>query len=365
MKLKTIDQADLGNRNVIVRVGFDCPLNQALEVADSYRIDRGLESFRYLIDEGVNKVIVISKLGRPKSEYNPKLSLKPIFEEFERKFRARGFTDIKMALLDYNKDISLVLKEAEKRKEKILFLENIRFWAKGNEENLKLAEQIAKTGEVFINDCFNVSHRVHPTITGITNYLPSYAGFLVLEEVKNIEEAIEKPQKPAVAVIGGAKLETKIPIIKKLAQKYDQVLVGGLIAVEVMNKIENFNSFLSVEEREKVVLPLGFSDIEQRDINDETALKYAGILKNARTILWNGPMGKFEEPPFDKGSKIVAEAIANAEAYKLTGGGETVEMLKAFGFFDRIDFVSTGGGAMLDLIGGKEMPGLEVLQEKV
>jgi phosphoglycerate kinase len=358
-KLKTIKEVDVTNKPIILRVDFNCPVENG-KVLDDYRIERALPTIEYLIEKGASKIVLISHFGRPKGEFKEEFSLKPVVGSFINKIKeVEGGVD----LVEYKEDVEECINGIKESGTKIQFLENVRFWKEEEEGDEQFAKKLSEAGEIFVSDAFGACHRVHSSIVGIAKFLPACAGLLLEEEVSNIEKAIDDPAKPAVAVIGGAKLETKIPLIEKLAERYDQVLVGGLIAVELMADKALIEKFTKGENEGKVIIPAGFVDEEKRDINSETVELFKKYINEAKTILWNGPMGKFEEKPFDEGSVGVGNAIAESEAYKLTGGGETNEMLEAIGIFDKIDFISTGGGAMLELLAGEKLPGVEAVKE--
>ena len=377
-KLKTIKElAPLTGKRVLFKVDYNCPVDDG-KVGDNYRIEKTMPTFRYLLENGVRKITIMTHLGRPKGEFKEDSTLKPIVEEFKKVLNEAAaekaengknwlklVNDLPVELIPYNEDLALCVKEINEKEEGIFFLENIRFWkaeeSKDEAELEAFADKMAKAGDIYVNDAFGVSHRAHASVVAITEKLPSAAGLLMEEELKKIGNAVEDPVKPAVAVVGGAKLETKIAVLETLSKNYDKVLVGGLIAVELQD--EKNKELLAKLPAEKMVLPEGYEDPQKRDIDAATIEKFTKEINQAKTILWNGPMGKFEEAPFDKGTKQVAEAIANSGALVLTGGGETHEVLKKFDLEDKIDFISTGGGAMLDVIVGKELPGVGALRE--
>ncbi|MBD3244872.1 MAG: phosphoglycerate kinase [Candidatus Moranbacteria bacterium] len=359
--MKNIKNQNFNNQNAIIRVDFNCPIKNG-KVLDSFRIDQTIETFRYLLNSGIKKVIVLTHLGRPKSKYELDLSLKPVVAYFKEKMISLGFYNLKIKLLDYNDDFSKCLLQAQAAENGIVFFENIRFWDKEKQGDEKFSRQIAGLGVKYINDAFSVCHRNHASVTGVAQILPSYSGLLLSREIEEINQAIENPQRPAIAIVGGAKLDTKIPVLEALIKKYDKILVGGLVAVELEKNKEKLDSDIKKNLGKKIILPLGYMDKDKKDIDLESAQKFAQIIQQAKTILWNGPLGKFEEKPYHKGSQVVGKAVAQSNAYKITGGGETNELLKLLGVFEKIDFISTGGGAMLQYIGGEKLPGIEVLR---
>jgi phosphoglycerate kinase len=214
---------------------------------------------------------------------------------------------------------------------------------------------LAEGFDIFINDAISVSHRDQASTSGVAKFLPSFAGFRLQKEIENLNKIKSDPEHPAVAIIGGAKIETKLPIINNFEKNYDHILVGGMVANEAIDKKMSFEN--------EVVLPLDFAG-ERMDIGEETIKKFKEIIANAKTIVWNGPMGKFEEPPYDHGTKEILYAVLSGGAFTLMGGGESVELLEKEQVMDKISFVSTGGGAMLDYIAGNPMPGIEILKKQ-
>ncbi len=361
-ELRTIDKSDVSNKTVVLRVDFNCPIKNG-KILDSYRINCSLDTIQYLFTNGVKKIVILAHLGRPEGKFKKELSLLPVVNNFAEQMADFGLGDLNIKLLEYKKDIRDCVAEAKETKSRITFLPNIRFWKEETENKADFAKELASLGDIFVNDAFSTCHRSHASVVGITKYLPSYGGFLLMKEIKEIERNVKKPASPALAIIGGAKLETKMPVIQSLAKRYAKILVGGLVAVELMKKIKRDKKTLAAFSPEKIILPLGFKGAKKQDIDEKSANKFSELVASAKTILWNGPLGKFEEKPFEKGSKIVAAAVAKSAAYKLVGGGETNEMLKVFGIFDKMDFVSTGGGAMLEFIGKGKLPGIEVLKK--
>lgn len=346
-------------KRVLLRVDFNCPTKDG-NLLDTFRIDRTIPTVLRLLENGAEKIIILSHLGRPDGKFSKDFSLEPVARYFsERLAEGNSPATAEAALVPYNADINVCLEQVAAAPSGIVFLENIRFWAEEEAGDKAFAQKLAAAADVFVNDAFSACHRAHASITGIPQNIPGYAGLLLAEEITQIGKAVENPAHPAVAIVGGAKLETKMPVLEKLAAKYDKVLVGGLIAVELEKDEANRAKLPS----DVVVLPTGYVDQEKRDIDQKSAEAFAGIIKEAKTILWNGPMGKFEEQPFDLATKVVGQAVAeNSAAYVVVGGGETIEALNAVGIFKEVDFVSTGGGAMLEFIGGAELPGIAALK---
>jgi len=344
MKLRSIKEENVTSKRVLVRCDFNCPLSKEGEILNDYRIQASIPTIEYLLANGA-KIILMSHLGKPKGEFKKELSLTPIQEKlFE-------YLDVSIAKAPdcIGKNIEEMVKELQE--EEILLLENLRFH-KGEEENdEKFAQKLAKLGEIYVNDAFSVSHRNHASVSKIQEYLPSYAGLLLEKEVENLTKVIEKPKRPLVAVFGGAKIETKLPAIKRFLEIADFVLVGGKIAFEI-----DFS-------HPKLVLPLDYKG-EKFDIGEKTIKKFKKIIKKAKTIIWNGPLGFFEKKEFEKGTKEIAKAIADSKAFSVAGGGETLMAIFSYKLEKKFSFLSTGGGAMLDFLAGKEMPGLTPLFEE-
>jgi phosphoglycerate kinase len=232
-------------------------------------------------------------------------------------------------------------------------LENVRFYAGDEDNDPVFAELLAENFDVFVNDAFSASHRNHASVTGVAKILPSCAGFRLLEEIHEMTFIKDHPVSPAVAIIGGAKIETKLPVIKFFEEKYDHILVGGKIANEALDQ--------KIEFSEKVVLPIDFVD-DRFDIGPKTVEKFKEIIATAKTIAWNGPTGKYEDKKYSHSSNEILQAVIESEAFVLVGGGETIDILEKNNAMHEVSFVSTGGGAMLDFIGGNTMPGIEALK---
>ncbi len=239
---------------------------------------------------------------------------------------------------------------------RVLLLENVRFYKEDADGDKKFAGKLAENFDIFVNEAFGASHREHASIVGITDFLPSFAGLNLQKEIEELDRIRENFERPAVALIGGVKIETKIPVIKFFAEKYDWVLAGGKIGLEAQNQNISFPS--------NVILSKDYTG-DSLDIGPETIKEFVEILERAKTVIWNGPMGFFEKSPFEKGTMAVIEAIiGNEAAFKVAGGGETVQVLEKNNLISRFDFVSTGGGAMLEFLARGTLPGIEALKDK-
>ena len=235
----------------------------------------------------------------------------------------------------------------------IALAENLRFWPQEEAGDEKFAIDLCHHFGVFVNDAFSDSHRAHASIAQIPRFKPSCAGLLMEKEIQELTKALKPSKRPAIAVIGGAKIETKMPVIENMAENYDAILIGGRIAVEAQGQKLKFS--------ENVIFPEDYID-ETFDIGSKTAEKYKMAITSASFLVWNGPMGKFEEEKYANGTKIVLDAISGSDAWKIAGGGETLEFIHEYGAAEKFDFLSSGGGAMLEFLSGKKLPGIEALE---
>jgi len=342
---RSVRDADVAGKRVLVRVDFNVPLEDG-RVADDTRIRAALPTIRLLLERGAAEVVLCSHLGRPKGE-DPAFSLRPVEEHLQ----------------------TLVPDE------RMRVLENTRFHPGETKNDPEYARELASHGDLYVNDAFGSAHRAHASTEGIARLLPAYAGLLLERELEELGRLLDSPERPFVALVGGAKVEDKIGVLRSLAERADALLVGGKMAEERAGL---------VSLGEHVELPLdavaaaAFApDAEARvvgvdavpdgwlglDIGPRTREAFAVRIAGARTVFWNGPMGVFEWPRFAEGTKAVAEAVASADAHTVVGGGDSVRALEELGLADRIDWVSTGGGASLELLEGKELPGVVAIPE--
>jgi phosphoglycerate kinase len=338
---RSVRDADVAGKRVLVRVDFNVPLDDG-RVADDTRIRAALPTIRLLLDNDAEKLRLCSHLGRPKGE-DPALSLRPVEEHL------RGLLD----------------------DPRVSVLENTRFHPGETKNDEAFARELADGCDLYVNDAFGSAHRAHASTEAVAHLLPAYAGLLLERELEELGSLLESPARPFVAVLGGAKVEDKIGVLESLAARADAVLVGGKMAEEV-------------EPREKVLLPgdvvaaAAFeADAESRvvaadelpdgwlglDIGPETRKAFSDEIARAKTVFWNGPMGVFEWPRFAAGTEAVARAVADADAHTVVGGGDSVRAVDELGLESRIDWVSTGGGASLELLEGKELPGVVAIPE--
>jgi phosphoglycerate kinase len=343
--MKKIQDADVQNKKVLVRVDFNVAIENG-KIKETFKIAACEESVKYLLEKGA-KIALVSHLGRPEGKINPKFSLEQIKNDVE------NILGIKTIFIGdcAGEDVHIGLKNLKSNE--VLILENVRFYSGEEKNDDEFSRKLAAGFDVFINDAFSVSHRDQSSVTGVTKFLPSYAGFWLQKEIKNLDKIKESPKHPAVAIVGGAKIETKLPLIQKFEKFYNNILVGGKIANEALDRNLKFS--------EKVLLPQDFLG-DRLDIGPETVKKYKKIIFKAKTIIWNGPMGKFEEKPYNTGTDEILLAVIESGAFVLMGGGESVEILEEQNAMDKISFVSTGGGAMLEYLSGEELPGIKVLK---
>ena len=387
---KTLKDLDVKNKRVLVRVDFNVPLKDG-EVGDDTRIRAALPTIEYLLKQDA-KVILCSHLGRPKGEAKPELSLAPVAKHLA------GLVDapVKFAtdcLGDVAQAAALSLNAGE-----ILLLENTRFHAGEKKNNPAMATELASLADVFVNDAFGTAHRAHASNVGVAELLPSAAGFLLEKELKYLGEAIANAEKPFIAILGGAKVSDKIGVITNLLAKTDQILIGGGMAntffkaqgyemadslieedavATAIDLLEKAGDALQLpvdvviaddfaEQAQSKVVPIGDVPAGWRilDIGPDTVAKYASILKTSKTVVWNGPMGVNEFPEFAKGTYGVAEAVAASDAVSIVGGGDSVSAIKKSGLDAKVSHISTGGGASLEMLEGKVLPGVAALQDK-
>lgn len=387
--MKTIRDINVKSKKVLVRCDFDVPLINKGEIADDFRIQRSIPTLNYLIEKGA-KIILIGHLGRPRGKVVEDLRLTPIQDKLTE------YLDLSIVK---TKDYfgSEVERYVDQMKEgEILLLENLRFY-KGEEDNDEsFAKKLASLADLYVNDAFATSHRSHASIVSLPKYLPSVAGFALEKEIKVLSKIIKNPWHPLVIIIGGKKAETKIPVIKNFLSIADKILLGGEIAnsilrakniilnegfleENVLKEIESLDitnikihmpidGIITLKTREENYLRVGGPGFIKKDesffdIGPETIKVFSQIIKSAKMILWSGPLGLFEDKNFEKGTKeIIQTIIKNYSAFKVAGGGDTISALKKFNLIDKFDHISTGGGAMLEFLSGKKLPGLQALE---
>lgn len=392
MAIKTIKDIDVKGKKVLVRVDFNVPINDNGEITDDNRIKRALPTIRYLIDNG-SKVVLVSHLGRPKGKVKDELRMDPV---------AQRLADL--LNMEVKKTDECIGPEAEKavselRPGEVVLLENVRFDPRETKNDPEFAKQLASLAEIFVNDAFGTAHRAHASTVGVADYLPAVAGFLMQKEIETMGKALEAPDRPFAAILGGAKVSDKIGIIENLLNKVDYLLIGGGMAFTFLkaqgletgnslleeDKISEANSLLQKarETGVKMLLPkdivvataidenadyktVKIEEIPQGwigvDIGEQTIKEYQEIIYKAKTIIWNGPMGVFEKRPFAKGTNAIAEAMGNTiDAITIIGGGDSIAAVEQMGYADKMTHISTGGGASLEFLAGKELPGVSVI----
>ncbi len=329
--MKYLHDIDFKNKRVLLRTDYNVPLENG-KILDDWRIQISLPTIEYILKQENSKIVIISHLGRPEGKFDSQLSLEPVAKKLEE-LLGKEIIFIKDILSSEGDEIIQSLESGQ-----IALAENLRFYPGEEAGDEKFAIDICHHFGVFVNDAFSDSHRAHASIFKIPQSKPSCAGLLMQKEVSELSKALQPSKRPAIAIIGGAKIETKMPVIENLASIYDAVLVGGKIAVEAKEQ--------SVKFEANVILPEDYID-ETFDIGKKTSEKYALAISSASFLVWNGPMGKFEEGKYSKGTKDVLEAIVGADAWKIAGGGETLEFIHKNEKADKFDFLSSGGGAML------------------
>ncbi len=392
MALRTLKTTDITGKRVLMRADFNVPLKDGA-ITDDTRIRAALKSIQYILDQGAS-LVLMSHLGRPKGEKKPEFSLKPVADRLSELLDA----DVTMAA-----DVVGDAVEAQARALKpgqVLLLENVRYYKEETDNDPGFAKKLAALGDVFVNDAFGTAHRAHASTEGVTKFLPSCAGFLIEKEISFFQPVLDNPEKPMVAVIGGAKVSSKIAVLESLLPNCASFIIGGGMAytflkaqgVEVGTSLveeeylDTARQFLAAAGKRgtEVILPLDHvvaadfaaeatpepvdsreipADRMALDIGPKTIDAARKAIASARTIVWNGPLGVFEFDNFAAGTKAVAEAIAASDGMTVVGGGDSVAAANKFGLADRLDHVSTGGGASLEFLEGKALPGIVALQD--
>ncbi len=397
MPKKTIADVDVKGKAVLMRVDFNVPLDDNLNITDDRRIVEALPSIKSVLDRG-GKVILMSHLGRPEGNGSPedqKYSLKPVVK------RLSELLGIEVSFAADTVGDDAKAKVAALKDGGVLILENVRF-NKGEKKGdvAEYVDTLASFGDIYCNDAFGTCHRKEASMVGVPNAMgskPKVSGFLVAKEIKYLTDVIAKPERPFVAILGGAKVSDKINVISNLLGICDKVLIGGAMAYTFSmaqggktgnsrvekDKLDLANELIA-KGGDKLVLPVDThcgdafkpdcnkvvvkageipDGYEGLDIGPETAKMYAELLKSAKTVVWNGPMGVFEMPPFDYGTKTVAQAIADSDAVSIIGGGDSAAAVQQLGFADQVTHVSTGGGASLSMLEGQKFAAVELLDE--
>ncbi len=395
MNKKTVKDIDVNGKKVLVRCDFNVPIDSETgKITDNRRIRAALPTIQYLLDHNA-KVILCSHLGRPKGEFNLKYSLKPVAEELSKLLNK----DVKLAkdvIGESAKELTTNMKEGN-----IVLLENVRFHKEEEQNDPEYSKALASMAEIYVNDAFGTAHRAHSSTTGVADYLPAVSGFLIEKELEFLGGALENPKHPFVAILGGAKVSDKIGVIENLLEKVDTLIIGGGMAytfykaqghhigtsiceedkldlaksilekakekgVKLLLPVDNHvSSEYSNNGEEKIVdsteIPDGFMGL---DIGPKTIEKFEEAVKDAKTVVWNGPLGVCEFDKFATGTKAVATMLSKIDATTIIGGGDSAAAIEKLGLADKMTHISTGGGASLEFLEGKTLPGIACLQDK-
>lgn len=392
---KTIKDIEVKGKRVLVRCDFNVPLREG-KITDDIRIVSALPTINYLREQGA-KVILMSHLGRPDGEPKKEFTLAPVAERLTELLGEKVIFAASDIVVDEKvKEAAVALKEGE-----VMLLENVRFRKEETKNGADFAKELASLGDIFVNDAFGTAHRAHASTAGIADYIPCVSGFLIEKEVKFLGDALENPARPFLAIMGGAKVGDKIPVIKNLLKKVDSLIIGGGMAYTFFkaqgyeigtsildaDNIELAKELLAEAEKNgvKILLPVDAvcgkefknetefgvfakenmpADMMGMDIGPESVKLFTEAIKTAKTIVWNGPMGVFEMPNFETGTRKVAEALAESDGVTIIGGGDSAAACEQFGLKDKMTHISTGGGASLEFLEGKILPGIAVIQDK-
>ncbi len=393
---KTVEDVDVAGKRVLVRVDFNVPQEETGAITDDRRIRAALPTIQYLVGKGA-RVILASHLGRPKGGPTPKFSLKPVAERLAQLLGQ----PVPLAPDSIGPEVKTLvdgLKDGD-----ILLLENVRFYPEEEKNDPEYAAKLASLAEVYVNDAFGTAHRAHASTEGVAHHLPAVAGYLLKKELDYLGSTVENPDRPFVAILGGAKVKDKIPVIESLLPKVDTLIVVGGMAytffkaqgLEIGKSLLDTNSLefvkqVQAEAGDKLMLPVDVvvtdgnpfdggeanlntkvvsvreipADWEGADIGPATLKAITAVLQGAKTVIWNGPAGIFEFAKFAEGTKGIAQALADSSATTIVGGGDSAAAVEKLGFADQMTHISTGGGASLEFLEGKELPGVAALQDK-
>ncbi|MBQ3414230.1 MAG: phosphoglycerate kinase [Clostridia bacterium] len=394
MNKKTVKDIDLKEKKVLVRCDFNVPMDENKNITDNTRIKAALPTINYLLENNC-AIILCSHLGRPKGEIKPEFSLKPVAKELSRLLGK----EVIMAEDVIGEDAQSKAKELKNGE--ILLLENVRFHKEEEKNDPEFSKKLAEFAQIFVNDAFGTAHRAHSSTTGVANYLPAVSGFLIEKELKFLGNAIENPERPFVAILGGAKVSDKIGVIDSLLDKVDTLMIGGGMAYTFFKAqgYEVGNSICEVDKLDlakqamekakakgvKLLLPVDTKigkefkpdtesktvpwteipeDWEGFDIGEKTIKMFEEELKTAKTVIWNGPLGLFEFDQFAIGTNSIAKALSEIDSTTIIGGGDSAAAVEKAGLADKMTHISTGGGASLEFLEGKKLPGIEALQDK-
>ena len=394
MNKKTIRDVDIKGKRVLLRVDYNVPLDEAMKITDDTRIQKSLPTIRYLIENGA-KVILMSHLGRPKGQVVDKYRLDPVAK---RLGELLGKKVLKLNEIYSEEVLQAVNSLADGE---VMMIDNLRFDPREEKNDPEFSRMLASLGDIYVDDAFGAAHRAHASVEGVTKYLPAYAGFLMESEINSLYPLLESPGRPFIAILGGSKVSDKLKVIQNLLAKVDSLLIGGGMCFTFL-KAQGIGVGKSILEEDqldyckdvlkeagkrkiKILLPVDavaanafaadaqFTTVDIKfirmdwmglDIGPKTVELFKQEINGAKTIFWNGPMGVFEWSNFEAGTKAVAQIVAQAKAFTVIGGGDTVAAVRKYGVEDKIDHVSTGGGASLELLEGRELPGITALLNK-
>ncbi|MBO4293269.1 MAG: phosphoglycerate kinase [Clostridia bacterium] len=391
---KTVRDIDLKGKKVLVRCDFNVPMDEDKNITDTTRIIAAIPTIKYLLENDC-AIILCSHLGRPKGEFKPEFSLKPVAKELSKILGK----EVVMAEDVIGEDAKT--KAANLKSGELMLLENVRFHKEETDNDEAFAKELASMAEVYVNDAFGAAHRAHASTAGVAKFLPAVSGFLIEKELECLGDAINNPERPFVAILGGAKVSDKIGVIDSLLEKVDTLLIGGGMAYTFF-KAQGYNVGNSIceldkldlakaamekakEKGVKLILPVDTKigkefkpdtesktvawteipdDWEGFDIGEKTIEIFSEEIKKAKTVIWNGPVGLFEFPQFSVGTNAIARVLATIDAKTIIGGGDSAAAVKKAGLEDKMTHISTGGGASLEFLEGKKLPGIECLLDK-
>ncbi|MBO4897335.1 MAG: phosphoglycerate kinase [Clostridia bacterium] len=398
MNKKSIENIEVAGKKVLVRCDFNVPLDADKNITDENRILGALPTIKYLVEKGA-KVILCSHLGRPKGEFKPEFSLAPVAKRLSE-LLGKEVVMAKDVIGDSAKAAVAAMKDGD-----VVLLENVRYHKEETDNDPAFSKELASFADVFVNDAFGTAHRAHASTAGVADYIPAVCGFLIQKEIDIMGKALSNPDRPFVAILGGAKVADKLAVISNLLEKCDTLIIGGGMAF-TFAKAKGYEIGKSLVDDEKIsyckemiekanklgkelLLPIDTvvasdfpdpidgpvdvktvdidaipADMEGLDIGEKTRALFADTVKNAKTVVWNGPMGVFENPTLAAGTIAVAKALTETDATTIVGGGDSAAAVKKLGFADKITHISTGGGASLEFLEGKILPGIDCLQDK-
>lgn len=395
MNKKTLNDYNYEGKRVLVRCDFNVPMDENRNITDDIRITSSLPTIKYLVEKGA-KVVLMSHLGRPKGEAKPKFSLAPVAKRLSELLgKDVIFAQDDMVVSQRVKDMLKDMKNGD-----VALLENTRYRKEEEKNGEEFSKDLASLGELYVNDAFGTSHRAHASNVGVSTYLPSAVGFLVEKEISVMGKALEEPERPFLAILGGAKVSDKIGVIENLISKVDSIIVGGGMAFTFL-KAQGYDIGTSLLEEDKVelakpllekakannvslLLPVDVvvakefkndtefktvsidkipNDMMGLDIGEKSIAEFSNEIRTAKTIIWNGPMGVFEMDNFNKGTFAIANALVESGGTTIIGGGDSASAVEKAGVADKVTHVSTGGGASLELLEGKVLPGIAAISE--